>query len=397
MPSCGVGLGIAKENEIFVVKYLVDGGPAAGSKLFQIGDEIVAVNGYAPLIYRLSSILSYLSHCSFRRHVKGVSLEDICEMVSGEDGTFVEMFVRKSATQVARNSLFEMKIRKLILIAQEMKSVSLCRRAVMSYDKDTILGSTLPVQEAPYSKGRISLALKGRMSREIEYCLKRQDDKALSDAFNMHKHHMSKGFKEGTEGILKENLKAALEEFFFEVRSDMVENIFSTRDVNDDGYLDFQEFKMAVQEPSAIEEWTSSSFSLSGLAAAALAPIIDMHPEFKDKEPLRAISLCSDDHLRTARGAVMEGLLKVMTSRVLDLKTSFEAMDNKAVRMKEDVEQSKFSVGTMSCGDIPSFFEGLGERVGKFRPLSRCSSSIVTIFLSRLPKSELYGRNEKRS
>ena len=42
----GVGLGLAVKDEILVVQYLVQGGPAIESKFFDIGDEILAVDRY---------------------------------------------------------------------------------------------------------------------------------------------------------------------------------------------------------------------------------------------------------------------------------------------------------------------------------------------------------------
>ena len=43
MPG-GVGLGLADNSKMLVVQYLVQGGAAAESAFFDIGDEIVAVD-----------------------------------------------------------------------------------------------------------------------------------------------------------------------------------------------------------------------------------------------------------------------------------------------------------------------------------------------------------------
>ena len=171
---------------------------------------------------------------------------------------------------------------------------------------------------------------------------------------------MSRGLKKGNAGILKEDLKGALEELNTTVQSDVLENM----DLNQDGYFDFEEFKTAAREPTAMEQWTAA-LPLNNLVAAALSPLIGLHPEWMGSDPLRALSLCSDDHVRSACDVIVEGILKVLSRRVHELKNSYKTMDDKPVRVKEDLEQSKFGIGTMNCGDIPSFFEGLGGRVGE--------------------------------
>jgi hypothetical protein len=210
-----------------------------------------------------------------------------------------------------------------------------------------------------------ALSLMDQMRYEINSCLKRQDDKTLHDVFKTYEQHFSRGFKEGDEGLVKEHLKAALEELNIKEHGEIVENILKNTDVDKNGYLDFEEFRTAVREPTAMEQWTSS-LPINNVVAAALSSLVGLHPEFKGSsiDPLRSLSSCSDDHLRSACDAIMEGILKVLSRRVQELKYSFKSMDDNPINVKEDIEQSKFGVGTMNCGDIPSFFEGLGGRVG---------------------------------
>ena len=207
-------------------------------------------------------------------------------------------------------------------------------------------------------------SLSDQIRLQVEYCLKRQDERFLLSVFQKHKKHLIQGMKQGTEGILKENLQAAMEELNIFMQIDTVENIFLTMDVNNDGFLDFEEFKIAVLRPSPMEQWTSS-IPLNKIIAAALTPVISMFPMFKDSDPLRALSLSSEEQLSSACRGVMEGILNIICRRVQELRRSFEVLDCKAVQEKENLELSKFAaIGTMSCGDIPSFFKGLGERVG---------------------------------
>ena len=251
----------------------------------------------------------------------------------------------------------------VFVFEQEIKTASLRRRFVLTIDTSLPLCSPSSKHEAQ--------SLAHRMRLEIDLCLKRQDDKVLYDIFHRHEHHLSRGFKEEDEGSFKESLKAALEEINTKVHSDTLENIFMNIDLNDDGYLDFDQFKLAVREPTAMEQWTSS-LPLNNLVAAALSPLIDLNPPFLESDSLRALSLCSEDQLRFACEAIMEGISKVLSRRLQELKTSYDAMDNKKMLVKEGIEQSKFvGVGTMNCGDIPSFFDGLAKIVGAYKPAKR--------------------------
>ena len=45
MKRGGIGLGLADDGSMLVVQYLIEGGPAAGSGFFDIGDELIAVDG----------------------------------------------------------------------------------------------------------------------------------------------------------------------------------------------------------------------------------------------------------------------------------------------------------------------------------------------------------------
>ena len=45
MTRGGIGLGIADNSKMLIVQYLVEGGSASESNFFDIGDEIIAVDG----------------------------------------------------------------------------------------------------------------------------------------------------------------------------------------------------------------------------------------------------------------------------------------------------------------------------------------------------------------
>ena len=99
----GVGLGIRMKDGILVVQYIVDGGPAAESSFFDIDDEIVAVDRYC-LFLQILCLTRPESDCAFRRDVKSLPLTDVREMILGNEGTFVEIVIKKVSTQVSRNT-----------------------------------------------------------------------------------------------------------------------------------------------------------------------------------------------------------------------------------------------------------------------------------------------------
>lgn len=236
-----------------------------------------------------------------------------------------------------------------------------------------------------------------KVKHQVQACLRRQDDKVIADVFRKYKDDLVHGLKHGTEGIFKENLQAAMRELDLYIQTDTIDNIFLTMDVNDDGYLDLEEFKIAVHRSSPMEQWTAS-FPLTKLVASALLPIIDMFPAYKDSDPLRALSLCSDEDVGIACNGVMEGISKMVLLRIKELRQSYAAMDAKALEKRENVEDSKFTVGTMSCGDIPSFFKGLGERVGIFPFKPGIVWNCITLFPTcRVSEPQIHGWDEKRT
>ena len=100
-------------------------------------------------------------------------------------------------------------------------------------------------------------SLSDQIRLQVEYCLKRQDERFLLSVFQKHKKHLIQGMKQGTEGILKENLQAAMEELNIFMQIDTVENIFLTMDVNNDGFLDFEECRSASFTDGAMDLFDS--------------------------------------------------------------------------------------------------------------------------------------------
>jgi len=198
----------------------------------------------------------------------------------------------------------------------------------------------------------------------------------------------------------KENLKAALEEVGFKVLDSDVEAIFDGMDVDGDTALDFSEFKIAVTRPSKVlkdvERWTCS-MPFQQLVAAGFvqladhghkAPVLrkkDQSAEntHNQKDPLRVISKCSDEEFNVVCDAVLEGCRKLLVKHHSELKIAYEALDKKKLGQSSEEDQSKFSLNTMSCGDISAFYEGLGGRVGELLQINYWLKSVFYADLKR--------------
>ena len=182
--------------------------------------------------------------------------------------------------------------------------------------------------------------------------------------------------------LLKENLKAALEEVGFKVHDSDIEAIFDGMDADGDAALDLAEFKIAVTRPSQVlkdvERWTCS-MPFQQLVAAGFVQLADhgskaallrkkdktVEDGQNQKDPLRSVSKCSDEEFHVVCDAVLEGCRQLLIKHHSELKIAYEALDKQKLGKGSEEDQSKFSLNTMSCGEISAFYEGLGGRVGE--------------------------------
>jgi hypothetical protein len=89
-------------------------------------------------------------------------------------------------------------------------------------------------------------------------------------------------------------------------------NTFDTMDVDNNCCPKFHQFKMAVDWPSQIEQWTAS-FPLTKLIACAFISIINLFPAEKGSDPLSLLSRCTEDDVRSACTGAVEGIAKMVS------------------------------------------------------------------------------------
>jgi hypothetical protein len=204
-------------------------------------------------------------------------------------------------------------------------------------------------------KGKISL----EAQRKVEYFLKRQDESYLKKHFDRHKEES----EPGKFFIPKRKMRAALDDIGLCVEKDDVEALFQILDIDGDGILDWSEFKIAASRPSKLlkelERWTAS-MPFHQLIAVALLPIVEAASD--KKETLRLICNCED--LSLLYDTMTDGCKQLFVKFLNQLKDSYAALDKKKLNIGSEDDGSKFSINTMSCGEISAFYDGLGSRVG---------------------------------
>jgi hypothetical protein len=91
-----------------------------------------------------------------------------------------------------------------------------------------------------------------KVKNQIRAGINRRDDEKLKDLFERTIK------KSGTQGLSTRQFASALEEVGVHLKEDEIKSLFHTMDVNNDEVMDFEEFKKAVQSPSAIEQLIST-------------------------------------------------------------------------------------------------------------------------------------------
>jgi hypothetical protein len=134
-------------------------------------------------------------------------------------------------------------------------------------------------------------------------------------------------------------------------------------DLDENGGLDFEEFKRAVQQPpTQLEQWTSM-LPLAGLLARCL-PVSGEQGD----QALRDFSRLSEDGINTAVEVFSEGLRQLLMQAKDKTKQMFDTVDQKANEAAKDTADgvsaaSKFKTFKMSTGKVEDYHKGLS---GKF-------------------------------
>ena len=203
-----------------------------------------------------------------------------------------------------------------------------------------------------------------KIRKQVNEGFKRRSIQFVQETFDSHKDKVK-------EVILAPSLGRALRDLGVLVEATEIEELLKSRDLNDDGGLDFQEFSSLVSMPSPIEEWVGE-LSVTQLVSDALPRVTG-----PIKDQLRNLSRITREQLEDSCEIMKESFLKVLQENLDTLKDSFEKLDSQQAAESN----SKFKISKMSAGNIADFHDGLTSRIG-IRPY--CSKfDIARIFESK--------------
>ena len=192
-------------------------------------------------------------------------------------------------------------------------------------------------------------ALAAKLASQIDMGFKRRDVAYVQQVFDRHMDASGVLPKEQALHAFRElgmNVKdaRALDEIFFESNTSSVNS------------LKFQDFWLAAQRPSPLQQWTTR-MPLAQLLAEAFPPTCSL-------DPLKAVStLCVED-LEVVIGAFVKGLRRLLVAATMELKRSYEILEAKKAVQKDGQAAFKFKINTVSGGHISDFHAGISGRVG---------------------------------
>jgi hypothetical protein len=207
--------------------------------------------------------------------------------------------------------------------------------------------------------------LKGVFDKFAESCITTSDDNILEypcpdDSSISESKSKSMAF------IKTDGLQDALLELGVSMERKMAEELMIRMDLDENGSLDFEEFKRAVQQPpTQLEEW-AGMLPLAGMLARSL-PVSGGQGD----QPLRDFSRLSEDGINTAVEVFSEGLRRLLMQLKDTTKQMFDSVDIKAADAARDSTYgvsvaSKFKTFKMTTGKVEEYHEGLSSRIGTF-------------------------------
>jgi hypothetical protein len=164
--------------------------------------------------------------------------------------------------------------------------------------------------------------------------------------------------------IRTNGLQNALLELGVHMEMEKVEALMDVMDLDENGCLDFEEFKRAVlQPPTQLEQW-ASMLPLAGMLARCLPVSGGM-----GDQPLRDFSKLGEDEINAAVEVFGEGLKRLLFEAKATSKKMFESTDEKAKNAAKDSANGvsagrKFKTFKMSTGTVDDFYKGVSSRVG---------------------------------
>jgi hypothetical protein len=186
-----------------------------------------------------------------------------------------------------------------------------------------------------------------QVRNQIQAGKNRRDDSFLASFYQ------SKITSFGTSALDQQQFTSVLEELGIHLKDEEIEILFRSMDANNDGVMNLEEFKRAVQSPSTIEQLIYT-LPISQIFADAM-------PDMKGTDRLRLFGQLTPEQI--------DGIIQ---AAIPYLKSTFEDAVDKVKISEEAKEKSKINQITgkfevppeMSAGTVEDFHGGLPARIG---------------------------------
>jgi hypothetical protein len=155
--------------------------------------------------------------------------------------------------------------------------------------------------------------------------------------------------------LSKSQLFPLLKELGVNITEIESEELFDEFDYCDNQGLNLQELQLLLQKPCRLHEWAM------GLPLYEL--LADAMPRKPGMDPLRVVSTLTSEEIVAVCEVVRNGLARMLKESSELLFKAFLISDK---RSKESFSDgSKFSLQSMSCGNIDDFHKGIEARIGE--------------------------------
>ena len=145
--------------------------------------------------------------------------------------------------------------------------------------------------------------------------------------------------------------------------------LFKEADIDDDGYLDLEEFCRVISTPSKLEQWCNT-LALGKLMSCCLHSADDSIAAAPD--PLRIVSRLDQQTFSTIVDAFCEGAKCLLSQHAKRLSLCYSALDRKAAENADGSgSNAKFQTVAMNAGKADDFHRGMTDRVGE-SPVFSC-------------------------
>ena len=176
-----------------------------------------------------------------------------------------------------------------------------------------------------------------------------RDLKFLEQVFHAHTDAVQRS-------IPQENLYYALSDLGLKLNDEEIEALFKSVDLDENGWLDFEEFVLATRTKTKVELW---------LDHIPLSRILSFCISYEDcEDPLRAVTKLKASEICAAVDVFSEGVKNLVMEYQSELKACYDDMDKKSSSVSSGIS-SKFQTFKMSCGQVDDFYCGLMGRVGE--------------------------------